>query len=373
MKKKMAYSLEVKEKVIELKIEGKTTKEILELTGVKSKTQIDNWWGWYRKGEIHRFHRPMGKPVKEEKSEIEQLKEQLRQKELEIHVLKKLQRIGKEVVASVVIQLVEELKSIYKIKDICKVLTVAPSTYYRWKAKAVCSDPIEKKVGELCKKNHYTYGYRKITALIRREEIVNSKKIQRIMQANRWNCRVRIKKAQRPGTAHYRTKNHLARQFQSDKPYQKLVTDVTYLPYGEKMLYLSSIMDLYNGEIVAFKISDKQTVSLAVETLEQLELPKGVLLHSDQGSIYTSYAYYQLCKEKGIIRSMSRKGMPADNAPIECFHSSLKCETFYLNIEPKYSTTTVIDIVTNYIKNYNTHRIQRKLGYLSPIAYRKQT
>lgn len=276
-------------------------------------------------------------------------------------------------VASVVVQLVEELKSHYTIKNICKVLTVAVSTYYRWKATTSCSDPIEKRVGELCKETHYTYGYRKITALIRREELVNSKRIQRIMQVNHWNCRVRVKKTQRPGTAHYRTKNYLARQFQSGAPCQKLVTDVTYLPYGEKMLYLSSIMDLYNGEIVAFKISDKQTVSLAVETLKQLKLPKGALLHSDQGSIYTSYAYYQLCKEKGIVRSMSRKGMPADNAPIESFHSSLKCETFYLNIEQKYSTTIVIDIVTNYIKNYNNHRIQRKLGYLSPIAYRKQT
>jgi putative transposase len=69
---------------------------------------------------------------------------------------------------------------------------------------------------------------------------------------------------------------------------------------------------------------------------------------------------------------MSRKGMPADNAPIEYFHSSLKCEIFRLNIEQNYSTTTVINIVMNYIKKYNNHRIQRKLGYLSPIAYQEQ-
>lgn len=76
-------------------------------------------------------------------------------------------------------------------------------------------------------------------------------------------------------------------------------------------------------------------------------------------------------KKQGIIRSMSRKGTPADNAPIECFHSSLKCETFYLNKELNSSNDIVIDIVENYIKNYNKVRIQQKLGYLSPIDYRK--
>ncbi|WP_436894288.1 IS3 family transposase, partial [Staphylococcus gallinarum] len=73
----------------------------------------------------------------------------------------------------------------------------------------------------------------------------------------------------------------------------------------------------------------------------------------------------------GIIRSMSRKGTPADNAPIESFHSSLKCETFYINNELNCSNQIVIDIVENYIKNYNNNRIQQKLGYLSPIKYRE--
>ncbi|RIN87910.1 IS3 family transposase, partial [Mammaliicoccus sciuri] len=91
----------------------------------------------------------------------------------------------------------------------------------------------------------------------------------------------------------------------------------------------------------------------------------------DQGSVYTSYKYYALCTEKGITRSMSRKGTPADNAPIEYFHASLKCETFYLNSELRSSNTIVIDIVENYIENYNKVRIQQKLGYLSPIEYRE--
>ena len=113
-----------------------------------------------------------------------------------------------------------------------------------------------------------------------------------------------------------------------------LTTDITYLPFGHSMLYLSSIMDIYNGEIVAYKIDDKQDQRLVNDTLNQIDIPEGCIF-SNQG-VYTSYAYYQLCERKGIIRSMSRKGTPADNAPIESFHSSLKSETF----------TSIIDLIT---------------------------
>lgn len=132
-----------------------------------------------------------------------------------------------------------------------------------------------------------------------------------------------------------------------------LTTDITYLPFGKSMLYLSSIMDVYNGEIVVYKIGHKQEWILVNDTLNHLDIFEGCVLHSDQGSVYASYSYYKLCEEKGIIRSVSRKGTPADNAPIESFHSTLKCETFYLNNELKSSNSIVIDIVENYFENSN--------------------
>ncbi|HAR5052808.1 TPA: IS3 family transposase [Staphylococcus aureus] len=219
----------------------------------------------------------------------------------------------------------------------------------------------------------YTYGYRKITALINQcyTSPINHKRVQRIMQKHHLNCRVRPKKTTRIGKPYYKTDNLLQRQFKASCPMEVLTTDITYLPFGHSMLYLSSIMDIYNGEIVAYKIDDKQDQSLVNDTLNQIDIPEGCILHSDQGSVYTSYAYYQLCEEKGIIRSMSRKGTPADNAPIESFHSSLKSETFYINNQLNSSNHIVIDIVEKYIKNYNNNRIQQKLGYLSPVKYRE--
>ncbi|RIM09364.1 IS3 family transposase, partial [Staphylococcus cohnii] len=71
--------------------------------------------------------------------------------------------------------------------------------------------------------------------------------------------------------------------------------------------------------------------------MNQLEIPNSCILHSDQGAVYTPYEYYELFEEKSITRSMPRKGTPTDNAPIEYFHSSLKCETFYLNRELRSS------------------------------------
>lgn len=80
-------------------------------------------------------------------------------------------------------------------------------------------------------------------------------------------------------------------------------------------MYLYSILDLYNGEVIAFTIGDKQDTAFVLDTLDQLPmLPENCVLHSDQGSVYTSYEYQKAVKTKGITMSMSRKGMPADNA-----------------------------------------------------------
>ena len=190
------------------------------------------------------------------------------------------------------------------------------------------------------------------------------------MQENGLNCRLKPKKSNKPGNPFYQTDNLLQRDFNASCSLEVLVTDITYLPFGNTILYLSSIMDVYNGEIIAYSIDNHQNKSLVNDTLNPVEIPDACILHSDQGGVYTSYEYYELCK-KSIARSMSRKGTPADNAPIECFYFSLKSETFYLNKELKSSNNIVIDIVENNTENYNKVRIQQKLGYLAPIEFRK--
>jgi putative transposase len=279
------------------------------------------------------------------------------------------------VVPETVVELVEECKTSMPVREICRHLGLSRSTYYRWRRKSqeeISKQTMERKIGTLCRDHKFRYGYRKITALLKREMSINHKAVQRVMQKYGWQCRVKVKKRRQTGQPCHIADNLLKRDFQADQPLQKLVTDITYLPFGQKQLYLSSIQDLFNGEIMAYSIGDCQDTDFVLDTLAQLPaLPKGCILHSDQGSVYTSYAYQQEVKEKGITMSMSHKGTPADNASIESFHASLKCETFYLD-ELKSTTTAIVEqTVENYIQYYNHIRIQAKLNNQPPVQYRQ--
>jgi putative transposase len=275
------------------------------------------------------------------------------------------------VVGGAFVELVEELKGAMSVQTICRHMGVARSTYYRWKSNRHTlskKDERDQAIGQLCAAHKFRYGYRKIAALFTG---ACEKTVQRVMQKYRWSCRVKVKKRKRTGQPAHVVKNQLNRDFRATAPFQKLATDITYLPFGQSVLYLSSIMDLYNGEIIAYTIGTTQDTAFVLDTLRQLEVPEGTLLHSDQGSVYTSYEYQKAVKEKGMIMSMSRKGTPADNSPIETFHSSLKSETFYLDGIHSTTNACVIQTVEAYLHYYNHIRIQAKLNNQSPVNYRQ--
>ncbi|MDV9709289.1 IS3 family transposase [Clostridioides difficile] len=146
--------------------------------------------------------------------------------------------------------------------------------------------------------------------------------------------------------------------------------DITYIPIGKKFLYMNVAKDLFNGEIVAYEISTKMDTKLVNNTVNQLinmNLAKDCILHTDQGSQYTSRSYSKRLKDNGIIQSMSRRGNCWDNAPIESFFSHFKSELIYLidTTAPK----EMISLINDYIYFYNNERIQLKNG-MSPIEYR---
>ena len=154
--------------------------------------------------------------------------------------------------------------------------------------------------------------------------------------------------------------NLLKRNFKADRPNQKWSTDITYLIYKGKRMYLSSIMDLNTRNIIAYKISKHIDNKLVIDTLnEAIHKQKdvsGVILHSDQGFQYTSNEYKAICEANGIIISMSPKGSPVDNSPIESFHSNLKRETLR-----SYNITSLnqyVNLVKEWILFYNTKRIR---------------
>lgn len=195
--------------------------------------------------------------------------------------------------------------------------------------------------------------------------IVNLKKIRRIMK--KYNLKVRYHKVFRKNMNQQRIDenvrpNLVKRNFNPTHVNQIWSTDITYIIYNGKRAYLSSIMDLYSRDIIAYKISYHMDNKLVMDTLnDAIRKQKdvyGVILHSDQGFQYTSNEYKAICESNGIIISMSPKGSPVDNSPIESFHSSLKRETLR-----SYDITSLkqyIQLVKDWILFYNTNRIRLK-------------
>ncbi|MFX3632691.1 MAG: IS3 family transposase [Candidatus Pristimantibacillus sp.] len=378
MATRVSYPVKTKMKAIEMRLAGISVKEVMDQLNIRNKTQVKTWMRWYRSGELNRLEQPVGKQYTYGKgpeftSELEQIKAENRFLKQQLEMPKKVQGDGKEVSPKLVVEWVESIRREVSITQACAWLGIPRATYYRWKAsyETESLDKTVEKIRELCMQHKFRYGYRKITALLRKEHTINHKRVQRIMQREQLQCRVKVKKRKPSGQPAYLAENLLKRQFQADAPMQKLVTDITYLPFGGKMLYLSSILDLFNGEIVARSISDKQDTAFVLDTLSQLPSLPGAMLHSDQGSVYTSQAYQEAVKGKGITMSMSRKGTPADNAPIESFHSTLKSETFYLEGLTRTTTAIVEQTVRDYITYYNAIRIQTKLNNQSPIDFRR--
>jgi transposase InsO family protein len=167
----------------------------------------------------------------------------------------------------------------------------------------------------------------------------------------------------------HRFPNILEQDFDTIKPH-KWLTDITYLPCKDGTLYLSCIKDMQDKSIVAHSISIKNDLRLVLETLDkaQSKMSVGILLHSDQGSQYCSHRYHKYLNRFGLIGSMSRKGTPYDNAPMESFFSTLKNEELKLYRNRSMSQTR--KIVKNFIHYYNNNRPQWALKKMTPVEFR---
>lgn len=219
-------------------------------------------------------------------------------------------------------------------------------------------------IKEIFDESKGTYGYRRIEEGLLQKWglIMNHKKIQRIMK--KYNLRPQYtKRVKHP--SHKRIEenvkpNLLNRKFNTDAPNKIWTTDITYLILNGKRAYLSTILDLYDRKVVAYKISNRNDLNIVIDTLnEAIKIRKdvkGLILHSDQGFQYTSFQYKKVCESNGIIISMSRKGTPIDDSPMESFHGILKKETLY-----NYDITSLeqyIDIVKDWLLFYNTIRLK---------------
>ena len=156
--------------------------------------------------------------------------------------------------------------------------------------------------------------------------------------------------------------------FKSDKPNQKFSSDVSYIKCSDGTLYLSAIKDYFNTEIVSLSTSNNNDVKLIKESYKDLKPEKDSIVNTDQGAVYFAYEYVELAKKMGFVRSMSHKGHCWENCPIENWFFQLKHE--WLCQFNKLTRKQAAEEIKKYVHWYNNERIQKKLGYLSPVQYR---
>ena len=202
---------------------------------------------------------------------------------------------------------------------------------------------------------------------------LNHKTVQRLMQDMNLKSQIRrVKYRSYRGEVGKTAPNILNRKFEAARPNEKWATDVTEFKVADRKAYLSPIIDMFNGEIIAYTISDRPDLKMVMDMMHsakrKIKDTSGVMLHSDQGWHYQHMQYQQTLKKYGITQSMSRKGNCLDNAVMENFFGIMKSELLYLQ---QFSDMDVFkQELRKYINYYNNDRIKLKLNGKSPVQYR---
>lgn len=225
-------------------------------------------------------------------------------------------------------------------------------------------------------------GYRRIRDDLERyhDLPVNDKRVLRICRARSIQSTIKYANhgcTRQSSNPQYIAENILNRNFHADKPNEKWLTDVTefkyYIGTEAHKLYLSAILDLYDRRIVSFIIRDSNDNSLVFDTLDEAikAYPNAhPLFHSDRGFQYTNRKFHNKLEKAGITQSMSRVGRCIDNGPMEGFWGILKRERYYGRRFT--SREELVNMIENYITYYNSKRLQRNLGVLTPMEKYQQ-
>ena len=267
----------------------------------------------------------------------------------------------------------------------CKILKVSESGYYRWlknRSKKTKRQLLLVKIREILAEHpdNDNYGYDRIHKALKLKGIdVSRNTVYRAMKEGGLIHRVRRPHGITKATTEIQEKeNIIKRDFTSETPVKKLLTDITEVQCGDGKLYVSPIMDCFNGEIIALEMRDNMKKELCIDTVMQLKERyhnlKNVILHSDRGSQYTSEAYREVLKKSDIIQSLSGTGHCYDNARMESFFATLKKEKLYRIPTYRMKKEDVKRIIFRYIFiYYNRERLYTgNPDCLSPARYREK-
>jgi putative transposase len=268
----------------------------------------------------------------------------------------------------------------YAVKRLCEVMKVSRRGYYDWlnrpeSRRSAENRELLKAIKALFYQHREVYGAPRIhEALKQRGYRCGLNRVACLMKVNdlipktikKFRITTDSRKSRHPAA------NILDRQFEAERPNEKWVADVTYIPTREGWLFLATVLDLYSRKIVGWSMSDRLTSDLAQRALQHAidaRSPKaGLIVHSDRGKEYYAGEYQEILRRHGLICSMSKLGDCYDNAVMESFFHSLKVEEvhhrdFRTRAEAK---TALFDYIELF---YNRQRLHSSIGYLSPAAY----
>ncbi|MBG6016031.1 IS3 family transposase [Pseudomonas aeruginosa] len=365
------YTERFKKEAINLMLEqGYTVQQAADALGVTTKLL----YAWRKRHEANNNPNALT-PL--ERQELLALRKEVKQLKMEKEIPKKGECLLCER-AAIRCWFVQEHKTQYPIKHLCRVMKLSRSTFYAWQkhpVKPLDEDTLElyQKAGDLFKESRESLGYRMLGAQLRQEGYaISDYRTRKLMK--QLGLVVKQRKRYRgtsKGKVIATADNLLNQNFNPVAVNEIWAGDITYLKTPEGWLYLSIVMDLYSRRIVGWHMSSKidtALISKALMMAYNLRSPsKGCVFHSDRGSQYTSGQYQELLKSYDMRSSQGDVGACWDNAVVERFFGSLKHD--WLFKRPHANRSEMKQDVLDYLRYYNLTRLHTANHYLSPVAY----
>lgn len=276
--------------------------------------------------------------------------------------------------------IINALRNQYQLKDLLTVMNMAKSSFF-YQIKNMQNDKystLRKHIGDLFAKSRRCYGYRRIHAELKAEGIIVSEKVVRkiMSEENLVVPNVRKKKySSYLGEITPAVDNIINRDFHADEPNEKWLTDITEFSIPAGKVYLSPIIDCFDGMPVSWTIGTSPNAEMVNTMLKnainKISGDKKPIVHSDRGCHYRWPGWIEIMEQNGLTRSMSKKGCSPDNSACEGFFGRIKNEMFYSYDWKGFTIEEFISEIDNYLHWYVEKRIKISLGGMSPLNYRK--
>lgn len=386
---KLNYSQEQKtEAVMELAVREVSAKKIAERYHVSRKTLYD-----WKSELVGKELPPQMSKLSEDnqknnlKAEVENLEKQVYQLKMEKAILEKSADLIKKERGINPLNLSNKEKTIvidallqdYPLTVLLLELKLAKSSYHYHRNRLRLPEKyvdLRSLIKEIFIENYSSYGYRRIHAELKNRKITVSEKVIRRLMEEELIVRAVPKKrySSYAGEITPATPNVIQRNFKAEVPNEKWLTDITEFRIPSGKVYLSPIIDCFDGAAVSWSIGTSPNAELVNDMLDQaldsLPLRSKPVVHSDRGAHYRWPGWLERIKTNGLTQSMSKKGCSPDNSACEGFFGRLKNEFFYGLSWEGVTINNFIELLDQYIHWYNNKRIKISLGGISPVQYR---